>query len=81
MTENRLAVALLMGSLAMYLGFSSLLDDLVQGIRDFNILGTPQPVTRPREPQPVSRFDRMCFVVAGAAVILFALFAAIFFPR
>jgi hypothetical protein len=77
MTENRLAVALLMGSLAVFLGFSPVLDDLVQGIRNYNILGTPQHITRPREPEPVSRFDRLCFVVAGGAVILFALIAAI----
>jgi hypothetical protein len=78
MTENRLAVALLMGSLAIFLGFSSVLDDLVQGIRNYNVIGTPQHITRPREPEPVSRFDRLCFVVAGAAVILFALVAAVF---
>ncbi|MDQ1468684.1 MAG: hypothetical protein QOJ99_164 [Bryobacterales bacterium] len=78
MPENGLAVALLTGSLAIFLGLSSVLDDLVQGIRNYNVIGTPQRVTRPREPEPVSRFDRLCFVVAGAAVILFALLAAAF---
>jgi hypothetical protein len=78
MTENRLAVALLMGSLAIFLGFSPVLDDLVQGIRNYNIIGTPQHIARPREPEPVSRFDRLCFVLAGAGVILFALLAALF---
>jgi hypothetical protein len=78
MIENRLEVTLLVGSLAVYLGFSSLLDDLVQGIRNFNIIGTPQPVTRRREPKPVSRFDRLCFVASGTAVILIGLLAALF---
>jgi hypothetical protein len=70
-------MALLMGSFAVFLGFSPLLDDLVQGIRNYNVIGTPQHVTRPREPEPVSRFNRLCFVIAGAAVILFALVAAL----
>ena len=77
MPEKRIAIALLVGSIAVFLGFSTLLDDLVQGIRNFNIIGTPQPVTRPREPQPVSRFDRLCFVASGAIVILIGLLAVI----
>lgn len=77
MTENRVAVAFLVGSFAIFLGFSTVLDDLVQGIRDFNILGTPQRVTRQREPERVSRFDRMCFVVSGAIVIVITLLAAL----
>jgi hypothetical protein len=78
MTSSRLEIAFLVGGLAIYLGFSSLLDDLVQGIRNFNVIGTPQPLGRPREPEPVSRFDRLCFVFSGVVVILIALFAALF---
>ncbi len=78
MPEKRIAIALLVGSFAVFLGFSTLLDDLVQGIRNFNIIGTPQPVNRQREPEPVSRFDRLCFVVSGSVVILITLLAAIF---
>lgn len=78
MPELSVAVALLVGSLAVYLGFSTMLDDLVQGIRNFNVIGTPQPVTRPREPKRVSRFERLCFVAAGAAVIVITLLAAVF---
>lgn len=79
MPEKSVAlVPMLVGSLAIYLGFSALLDDIVQGIRNFNIIGTAQPVTRPREPEPVSRFDRICFVVAGAVVILIGLLTVIF---
>ena len=78
MPEKIIAIALLVGSVAIFLGFSSLLDDLVQEIRNLNIIGTPQPVTRPRAPEPVSRFDRLCFVASGAIVILIGLLAAIF---
>jgi len=77
MPEKKIAVALFVGSLAIFLGFSRLLDDLVQGIRNFNIIGTMQPVTRPRQPEPVSRFDRLCFVASGVVVILISLLAAI----
>lgn len=77
MTE-RLDIAFLVGGLAIYLGFSSLLDDLVQGLRNFNVIGTPQPLGRPRQPEPVSRFSRLSFVFSGAAVILIALLAALF---
>ena len=78
MPDKKIAIALFVGSLAIYLGFSPLLDELVQGIRKFNPIGTLQPVTRPREPEPVSRFDRLCFVASGVVVILLSLIAAIF---
>lgn len=78
MPEKKIAIALLVGSIAIFLGFSRLLDDLVEGIRNFNIIGTPQPITRQRQPEPVSRFDRICFVASGAIVILIGLLAAVF---
>jgi hypothetical protein len=78
MPEKKIAIALLVGSLAVFLGFSKVLDDLVQSIRNFNIIGTMQPVTRQREPEPVSRFDRWCFIFSGLVVILISLLAAIF---
>lgn len=69
---------MLLGSVTIFLGFSRVLDDLVEEIRNFNIIGTPQPITRPRQPQPVSRFDRLCFVAAGVLVIALGIAAAIF---
>jgi hypothetical protein len=78
MPVKSVSIAMLLGSFAIFLGFSRLLDDLVEEIRNFNIIGTPQPITRPRQPQPVSRFDRLCFVVAGAIVIALGIVAAIF---
>ena len=78
MPEKNIAIALLVGSLAVFFGFSPLLDDLVQELRNFNIIGTMQPVTRQREPDRVSRFQRLCFVGSGLAVILITLLAAAF---
>jgi hypothetical protein len=78
MPEKNIAIALTVGSLAVFFGFSPLLDHLVQEIRNFNIIGTMQPITRQRAPEPVSRFERLCFVGAGVAVILITLLAAAF---
>lgn len=76
MPVKNVTIAMLLGSVAIFLGFSRLLDDLVEGIRNFNTIGTPQPITRPRQPEPVSRFDRLCFVAAGVLVIALGIVAA-----
>jgi hypothetical protein len=78
MPVKSVSIALVVGSFSIFLGSSRLLDDLVEGIRNFNTIGTPQPITRPRQAQPVSRFERLCFVAAGATVIAIGILATIF---
>jgi hypothetical protein len=71
MLHGGVLTAFLLGSLAIFLGLSPVLDDVVKGLREFlNVIGTPVPLTRVRQEHPVSRGERICFVVAGAVVIL-----------
>jgi hypothetical protein len=74
MFPKTIVVALIIGTVAILLGFWSGLDSLMEELRSLTAIGTLQPIMPSRPRTTVTRRERMCFIAFGAIVILLAFY-------